>query len=94
MTRGEKSAYQRGYAAGIRGRWPEHKPPLPPNEIIADLLLALREIRDHLDGELATIDDPEWEAAFGPIIERADTAAQLVTEWLLSAPPSDEVAGG
>lgn len=84
MTREEKQAYGRGYAAGIRGRWPAHKPPLPPNEIIAGLLLALREIRDHLDGELAAIDDPEWEAAFGPIIEKADTAAELLTEWLVT----------
>lgn len=85
MTDKEKRAYGNGYAAGIRGRWPAHKPPLPPKEIIADLLLALREIRDHLDGELATIDDPEWEAAFGPIIEKADAAAESVTEWLVSA---------
>lgn len=82
MTEGEKRAYQRGYAAGIRGRWPAHKPPEPPNEIVANLLLALREIRDHLDAELAEIGDAEWEAAFGPIIDKADEAAEAVTEWL------------
>ena len=82
MTEGEKRAYQRGYAAGIRGRWPMHKPPEPPNEIVANLLLALREIRDHLDSELAAIGDAEWEAAFGPIIDKADEAAEAVTEWL------------
>jgi hypothetical protein len=82
MSREEKLAYQRGYQAGLRGRWPAHKPPAPPNEIVASLLLALREIRDHLDAELAAISDPEWEAAFGPIIDKADEAAEAVTEWL------------
>jgi hypothetical protein len=62
--------------------WPAHKPPEPPNEIVANLLLALREIRDELDGALATIDDAEWEAALGPIIDKADAAAEAVTEWL------------
>jgi len=82
MTNEEKRAYQRGYAAGLRGKWPAHKPPEPPNQIVASLLLALREIRDHLDSELAAICDPEWEAAFGPIIDKADDAAESVTEWL------------
>jgi len=85
MTQEEKRAYQRGYAAGIRGRWPVHRPPQPPNQVIASLLLALREIRDHLDSELATIDDAEWELAFSPIINKADAAAESVTEWLASA---------
>jgi ribosome modulation factor len=85
MTKEEQRAYQRGYATGIRGRWPAHRPPQPPNQVIANLLLALREIRDHLDTELAVIGDPEWEAAFAPIINKADAAAESVTEWLAGA---------
>lgn len=90
MTRGEKLAYQRGYQRGLQGRWPAHRPPEPPNQIVAALLLALREIRDHLDGELATIGDSEWEAAFAPIIDRADAAAELVTAWLTSGEGVDD----
>ena len=85
MTKEEGRAYQLGYAAGLRNRWPKHRPPQPPNQIIANLLLALREIRDHLDHELATIDDPGWESSLAPIIEKADDAAEAVTEWLIAA---------
>lgn len=85
MTDGEKRAYSRGYTAGSRGRWPEHRPPQPPNQIVAELLLALREIRDELDGGLAAIDDEEWEKLFGPIIERADAAAEMVSAWLIGS---------
>jgi hypothetical protein len=47
--------------------------------------LALREIRDELDGGLAAIDDEEWEKLFGPIIERADAAAEMVSAWLIGS---------
>lgn len=82
MTREERLAYQRGYAAGIKGKWPSHKPPYPPTKIIGELLRAIREIRDQLDAELAAISDEEWESKFGPLIDRADEAGEMVTNWL------------
>lgn len=83
MTPEYRRAYAKGYIAGSRGRWPDHKPPLPPNEMAAELIATLKAMRNCLDGELAKLDkeDP-WESLFGPLIDRADEALAKVNTWL------------
>ena len=77
-----KAEYQRGYQHGAR--WPLHKPPFPPEPVIAELVSALRELRDAIDGQLSTFEpnDP-MNAALSPYIERADKAQQAMALWLL-----------
>jgi hypothetical protein len=84
MTRGEIKAYSRGYSRGyLSNRWPEHKPPTPPDPIIAELMDALRSIRDACDALCATIEpDDFFSLQLGPQIERADGAMRAVSAWL------------
>lgn len=83
MSPEEKRAYCRGYGAGRRGCWPEHRPPSPPNELVADLLAALRGLRDGYDTMCATFSpDDEIVTQLDPLIERADNVMQRVTEWV------------
>ena len=84
MTRDETLAYGRGYNAGAARKWPAHKPPVPPEPVVAELMRALTALRDKYDAMLATMGpDPELEAEFGPAIDAADAATAKVTEWLL-----------
>jgi hypothetical protein len=83
MTYAEKMAYQRGYQRGAK--WPDHKPPLPPDTVIAGLMDALRSLRDECDSALACFDpDDPLELQLGPKIEAADDALRLVGRWLLA----------
>lgn len=88
-TREEANAYQRGYSAGLNGKWPMHKPPRPPDELCAALIEAARELRDAIDGELAKFDpDDELELAVGSKIDALDAQLTRITEWLLTPAPS------
>ena len=83
MSPEEKRAYARGYYASRMGRWPEHQPPFPPEEVIANLMIALRNLRDVADGICSTIDkDDEFAVCLGPAIDKADEAMIAVSEWL------------
>lgn len=78
--------YAKGYAAGQRRSWPEHKPPRPPDAIVSELQEALQQLRDDIDGELAKFDeDDELNIVLSPSIERADEALRSVTKWLLDS---------
>ncbi len=93
MTRDEQRAYSRGYQAGIRGRWPEHKPPEPPNEIIAGIMHATSELRDAVDSQLAMFgDDDEINIALNPKFAAFDEAMATVTQWLKSETDAEDVA--
>jgi hypothetical protein len=82
MTTEEKRAYQRGYNNRAH-QWPEHKPPLPPNEIISGLMVALKNLRDAVDLELAKIDpEDEWTLILGPKVDACDAAMSAVSKWL------------
>lgn len=84
MSRDEKLAYQRGYQNGAE-RWPLHKPPVPPQPVIALLVTALRGLRDECDSALAVFDkDDPLEKAIGPRIAEADAALSAVSAWLRS----------
>lgn len=79
----EKRAYSRGYNAARKKSWPAHRPPLPPHEVVANLMSALQQLRDAVDNGCATFDatDP-FVVALDPAITIADAAMEKVTEWL------------
>lgn len=81
MNREIQRAYSRGYTAGAK--WPEHKPPFPPNPIIRLLMEALRELRDVADTQCAMLgEDDDYAKQFDEPIDRADAALVAVGEWL------------
>lgn len=82
MTRGEKLAYQRGYNRGCR--WPEHRPPTPPDKLMSAVIEAARKLRDAVDGELATLgEDDEWQETLGGPMDEFDHAMTKLSYWLL-----------
>lgn len=83
MTKDEQRAYARGYQRGAK--WPDHKPPTPPDRVLRSLVRSLRELRDVVDSELATFgsDDP-IEDRLGPLVESADKALAELGAWLKS----------
>lgn len=88
MTPGEKRAYQRGYHRGSRSAWPEHKPPLPPDDIVYPVMQAARRIRDEYDDFLAVLgEEDEFEKVIGPLIDQLDAAMTKYGEWLRGKVP-------
>ena len=90
MTEGEKRAYGRGYNTGSRHGWPSHKPPTPPDPLVAALIEALKSLRDAADWYCATvgcgsdseaIDDP-FAAELIPKIDAANEALRAIVLWL------------
>lgn len=81
MTDAETRAYARGYNRGAR--WPEHRPPSPPEPIVARLMEAATNLADAVDGELATLleDDP-WQQKLGDPMDELRAAMVEVTRWL------------
>lgn len=76
-------AYNRGYYAGSRSWYPKHAPPLPPDEVIANLIVALQDLYNAVDAELAMLDeDDPWEIALAPKLENAFGALDGYREWL------------
>jgi hypothetical protein len=83
MNDDEKRCYARGYQRGHK--WPEHKPPTPPDAVIAGLVEALKDLRDECDAALAMFDpDDPLEKQIGPKIEAADDAMRALGRWLLA----------
>lgn len=91
MTLEETRAYSRGYSAGVKKQWPLHRPPEPPNELVASLMNAALNLRDCVDGELATIEqnDP-WQKTLGNPMDALDQAMEAVGIWLTNPPPQAE----
>lgn len=82
--RARKLAYSKGYAAGMRGNWPSHKPPHPPTEVIAGLMKAINDLRDCADAICATLDpQDDFVLALGPKIDEVDGAMSKVKLWLM-----------
>lgn len=83
MKTDAQKAYQRGYYAGSRGRWPEHKPPLPPDEVLSELIQTARTMRDAVDSWLAQFDegDPVGDLIW-PHIDNFDRANEKLNLWL------------
>lgn len=83
MTDDYKRGYSRGYWAGSRGAWPDHLPPAPPDDLIAELMAAAHKLRDAVDGELATLDkDDPWQTALGDGVDAVDEAMTAISSWL------------
>lgn len=75
--------YGRGYNAGVRNRWPEHKPPHPPTPAVAELMKAASKLRDDADWLCSVIEqDDEWYQRLSPGIEAVDAALVKISEWL------------
>lgn len=82
-TRDEKLAYAKGYSAGLNGRWPEHKPPAPPDPVIAEIIKATRSLRNAADAICSTLDEADdFVVSLGPKIDACDEAMIAVTAWL------------
>ena len=83
MSREETLAYQRGYHAGKTGRWPAHKPPMPPSGILEHLGMAARMLRDEVDSALATFEpDDELAKRLAPFIDQVDEAMVKLSQWI------------
>ena len=85
LQRDKNRAYQRGYANCLKGSWPEHKPPFPPDEIVRAMFEAARKLRDAADNAIALDGPPEesvLEKELGPGIDAIDAASEALTEWL------------
>lgn len=77
-----KRGYSRGYQLGGK-RWPDHKPPVPPDEVMGPIVKALKELRDAIDGELAPFDaDDPLNVALSPAIDSATSALSGLSTWL------------
>ncbi len=85
----EKLAYSRGYQAGSKGYWSENRPPHPPDERVREVIEAMQNLRDIIDNQLAMLNDENWEAVFGPAIQRCDDAMIAITKWLRSKEEAD-----
>lgn len=46
MNEEYKRGYSAGYYRGSHGSWPAHKPPSPPNHIVASMIESLSALRD------------------------------------------------
>lgn len=85
MTDSYKIGYSRGYAAGQRRKWPEHRPPTPPDPIVGELVAAAQKLRDAADGELATLDpEDEWQTKIGDPMDEVNDALIAMTKWLVT----------
>lgn len=75
--------YARGYAAGSRNRWPDHLPPMPPDEVTRAIMVAARALCDKADGLQATF--AEDDDVFEPLrtaIEDFNESMAMVTDWI------------
>ena len=80
-----KKAYSKGYSAGSRHSWPLHKPPEPPNEVVARLMACVSKLRDGVDGQLALFDeDDDIVIVLGPLIDDVDAVFEQIGEWVTS----------
>ena len=83
MSEEYKKWYGRGYSAGLRNKWPDYKPPTPPEPVIAKLMNALIELRDAVSGEIGKFgSDDEIYQTLDPLVGRADYALSEVEHWL------------
>jgi hypothetical protein len=88
MTHEERKAYQRGYNAGVSGRWPTHLPPAPPVGVVRELMEAAKALRDMADTYHATLPkDDEMAKDFAPLIDRIDDVFEHISDWLKAQQP-------
>lgn len=84
-NRERKLGYARGYWKGSQGAWPNHRPPVPPDEIIGPIVRAAQSLRDAADRICATVsEDDEFAAEVSPHVDAFDEAMTRFGEWLRS----------
>jgi hypothetical protein len=87
MNEAETKAYGRGYQCGSE-RWPAHKPPMPPEPIVRDLMAAARELRDAADTICASLcEDDDFVISLGPKIDAVDEVLIKISNWLRKPEP-------
>lgn len=90
-----KKDYARGYNAGRRNVWPEHRPPQPPNDVFGEVMRCAIQLRDSVDAEIATLgEDDELSQNLAPKIDRLDEAITEITKWLSDVSEESISAGG
>lgn len=78
--------YSAGYAAGSKRAWHEHKPPLPPDEILSAIISAAGELRDGVDSYLACLDEEDdLQQSLGSLVDKLDESLIKLTAWLTDA---------
>lgn len=83
MTPEEKKAYQRGYHRAAIKAWPEHAPPLPPDELAAKIISVAVDLRNAVNDLLATLDeDDDFEGVLGPKVDAFDQAMVSLGAWV------------
>ncbi len=81
MSREERTAYGRGYNAGLRSRWPETIPPRPPDEVVGKMFDALLALRNAVDGQMSTFDeDDEMAVYLYRFVDQADEAMRALSQ--------------
>ena len=77
-----KRGYAKGYSSGVGKRWPQHRPIIPPHDIMGPIVEAARELRDAIDGQLAMFcdDDPICELLY-PHVDAVDEAMESLHRW-------------
>lgn len=92
MQSEHSKAYMRGYSAGSSKKWPAHRPPHPPNELVAQLMRAAEKLRDEADDICSILlPDDEFVTKLSPGIDDVNTALKAVTQWLLDQKPNAEI---
>lgn len=75
--------YAKGWYAGIRGRWPEHKPPIPPEKVLAQLMNSATNMRNEADTLCAVFDENDKSLdKLRNAIDNFDAAMTALTRWL------------
>lgn len=83
MTTEVHKAYNRGYFAGSKGAFPKGKPPIPPNDVIAELVTSLERLCNAVDNNLATLDDEDdWSRELGLPLDEGYAALERYREWV------------
>lgn len=81
---GLRRGYSRGYSAGTSRKWPEYRPIVPPDPIVAQLVTALQRLRDGVDNELAMFGpDDEIQERLGPRLDEATEALAKLGKWVV-----------
>ena len=82
-----KRGYSKGYFAGSKGAWPDHRPPEPPHALFAGIMRAAQDLRDAIDAEISTFgEDDEVTRRIGPYIDAFDGQQEFLSGWLREEP--------
>lgn len=87
MTTEYSKAYAKGYQAGMKRSWPQHRAPLPPDKIREDIMKAANDLRDAADDICARLDESDdFVKELSPKIDALDKANRALVDWCVSPP--------